>query len=818
MSDLKEVFSRIQSELSRGGLWSRGGEIGTLDPAEALSRDFRVLITRLSSYEDTSLSFTHNILYALCAERGWFPDWAFLPTAQDRSVYAANDIPWLFGIQSKMSVRDFSLVALSNSISQETGNIVWFLKNSGVSLLKSERMAEPDLPLIILGGANAGSASVLFHPDPLVDGIFVGEDLETIARLFGAVKAGREKGLSKREILESLEGVGGFFQSDRPRPVKKFNPRTIEPTSLYGKMPVNWGDGNPGKAVLPISDGCAGFCSFCNESFARKPYRESSVKDLLDQSRALKAETGADKIDLFSFNFNMHKGFYELIEGLLPLFRDIGLKSQRFDSIAEDPRLIEIEKALGKSVFTCGLEGISDRMRRFLNKNLDDAQVRTSVEALIKASVREIKVFLIATGREDLCDFEEWERFLAWAQTLRTPQGKEVRIVFSITPLVRFPHTPLEFEPTPSLSSVKGIIKKILDVTQKAGFECRQAASVEESLFCDQLVRADRSEIYDAFKKTILETGFIYEREVSDGVYHAFMKKIDASVFSPAKNASAPWALLDMSISRKYLETQYERNAAYAQIYPDAAVLCGKGRPHLTFPAFEELKAKIAKARKDESDVELACHFGDRYANIPREYPSLYIARALMKVEPLLVPLYRGYGSSFWQLEAEKAVPVWGKDRIVLKFKKAGCDLLSSRGSDFWSRVNNELSRQDISIEGLVALSTTLATASAAGAGMSGVQPFLCMLRMESPVDFNPDYLTGNGLKHTYVRIGEGRFSYQLTKESLKKGMIVSLEIDRSKPGLFAVSLVPGPKFNLFDFLKNAFAKSGWRQIRVEAQ
>ena len=365
MSDLKNIFSRIQSELSRGGLWSRGGEIGTLDPSQAQSRDFRVLITRLSSYEDTSLSFTHNILYALCAERGWFPDWSFLPTAQDRAVYAANDIPWLFGIQSKMSVRDFSLVAFSNSISQEMGNIVWFLKNSGVSLLKSERMADPDLPLIILGGANAGSASVLFHPDPLVDGIFVGEDLEHIANLFAAVKAGREKGLSKREILESLETVGGFFQSDQKRPVKKINPRAIEPTSLYGKMPVNWGEGNPGKAVLPISDGCAGFCSFCNESFARKPYRESTVKNVLDQARVLKAETGADKIDLFSFNFNMHKGFYELIEGLLPLFRDIGLKSQRFDSIAEDPRLIEIEKALGKSVFTCGLEGISERMRRF---------------------------------------------------------------------------------------------------------------------------------------------------------------------------------------------------------------------------------------------------------------------------------------------------------------------------------------------------------------------------------------------------------------------------------------------------------------------
>jgi hypothetical protein len=810
--DLRPTFLDIRNKLSRGGLWSRGGEIGTLDPAEFDARDFRILLARLSTYEDTSLSFTHNILYSLFASRGWFPDWSFLPTAQDRSVYAEAGIPWLFGTQSKRDWREFDVIGFANSITQETGNLFWFLKNSGIPLEKSARLADADIPLVIMGGANSGSSSALICPNPVVDGIFTGEDFETIARLFALVREGRARGATKTEILESLETVDGFFQPDRPRPIKKFNARSIELSPLYAEMPVNYGGGNPGKSVLAISEGCAGFCSFCNESFVRKPYREGSVESLLDEARSLKAETGADTVDLFSFNFNMHKGLYELIEGLVPLFSQIGLKSQRFDSIAEDPNLIDVEKALGKSVYTCGLEGISDRLRRFLNKNLSEQQVRKSVSVLVSAAVREIKVFLIATGRESGEDFDEWSRFLAWVKELRTPQGKQVRFVFSITPLVRFPHTPLEFEPTPEADDLRAIIGKILALTQKAGFECRQAASVEESLFCDQLLRAGRPEIFEAFKSAVLESDFIYEREIPESVYRLFLKKLAALGLDPAalrrdfsfeKNAASPWALLDMGVSRKYLENQYLRNSEYREMEPDAAVLCGKGLPRPSRQEIESIKQKIALVKKDEILIEIPCVLGERYANLPREYPALPIARALMKTDAALIPLYRGFSSSFWQQGAETDVPLWGKDVLSLKFRSSARAYLSSRKADFWSAVNADLAPHSISV--------SPPSASA----------FSCTLRMESSFDIDAGYLVQNGLKHVYAKTAEGCFAYQFTKEALKKNVMLSLEVEKRSDGVCVVTLVPGQKFDITDFLQRAFRtqdKNGWRRIGVEAR
>jgi hypothetical protein len=434
------------------------------------------------------------------------------------------------------------------------------------------------------------------------------------------------------------------------------------------------------------------------------------------------------------------------------------------------------------------------------------------MEVLVAQTVREVKVFLIATGREDETDYAEWSSLLGWIRELRTPQGKQVRFVFSITPLVRFPHTPLEFEPVPDRAAMRAIIKKIVAVTEKAGFECREAASVEEAMFSDRLLRADRPEVLDAFAETVLESGFVYEREVPERIWNLFEKKLAAHGidpdssrrdFSPAKNAQSPWALLDMGISRQYLENQYARNSAYGEIEPDPVALCGRGRPRPTRQAIEAFKQKVTLAKKDEIIISFPCDLASRYANIPREYPALYIASALMKSESALVALYRGYDSSFWQKERETPAPLAGLDRIHLKFRSAARSLLASRDEAFWQGVNDALKLHGIAI--------------AKPDGGTGVD---CALALRGPFDVNADWLVKGGLKHVYAKVADGRYAWQFTKDALKKGIIVSLEIDRREAGAFAVTVVPGPKFALADFLRNAFKttdKNDWQRIRVEA-
>jgi len=119
-----------------------------------------------------------------------------------------------------------------------------------------------------------------------------------------------------------------------------------------------------------------------------KPYLERDAADIVEQALAMKAEMGLESVDFFSFNFNMYSGFYPLFETCSRLFQRIYLKSQRFDMLAQDRGMAQYQAASGKSVFSCGLEGISRRLRKYLNKNLDDEALLASIDGHRKTMQR----------------------------------------------------------------------------------------------------------------------------------------------------------------------------------------------------------------------------------------------------------------------------------------------------------------------------------------------------------------------------------------------------------------------------------------------
>ena len=68
-TDFHDWYERVYPQLSGHGLWLRGGEPQTLPPEQYDCRSFRVLLARLSTYQDTAESFTHATLYAIAL--GW---------------------------------------------------------------------------------------------------------------------------------------------------------------------------------------------------------------------------------------------------------------------------------------------------------------------------------------------------------------------------------------------------------------------------------------------------------------------------------------------------------------------------------------------------------------------------------------------------------------------------------------------------------------------------------------------------------------------------------------------------------------------------
>ena len=93
-------------------------------------------------------------------------------------------------------------------------------------------------------------------------------------------------------------------------------------------------------------------------------------------------------------------------------FDRVAIKSQRFDAVVNAPELLDLQFDAGKRTYTCAMEGISDRLRMFLQKNLDEPTILRGIDLLMQRNMRQLKVFLILTGYEEKADFDEFRAFL----------------------------------------------------------------------------------------------------------------------------------------------------------------------------------------------------------------------------------------------------------------------------------------------------------------------------------------------------------------------------------------------------------------------
>ncbi len=140
-----------------------------------------------------------------------------------------------------------------------------------------------------------------------------------------------------------------------------------------------------GTVRLSITRGCPCLCSFCFEGFDRKPHREIPAAALVAAAEELKRATGADTIEVDSFNFNTHSEIAALLVELHRLYLHVNLMSQRVDVLARTPGLLDLEIAADKASFTLGIEGISTAMRAFLHKSLPGTDIQARARGAARA-------------------------------------------------------------------------------------------------------------------------------------------------------------------------------------------------------------------------------------------------------------------------------------------------------------------------------------------------------------------------------------------------------------------------------------------------
>ncbi|MBN1687175.1 MAG: hypothetical protein JW852_11000 [Spirochaetales bacterium] len=487
----------------------------------------RVLIVRLSAYDVVSQSFSHLFLAqeARRASEKIYIDFAFMPCPRDRRVLAKSGAPPLIGCQSHLSAASFDALLVSWTYVTEIMNLPWLLSSSGIALYESQRTR----PLVLLGGSAALACAVLFSRtgESIPDAVYFGEGERRVGEILQGLEAcetgGRKAWLA--EAAGRIEGLWAPGGAGVVRAARCEGPRSDDLVTAYPVLPGP----EATTARLQITYGCRFTCAFCLEGQSRRPYRELASQSVMQAALALKRHAGASKIELSSYNFGSHSEIDTLLLKLNERFDSVGVMSQRPDELYRHEGLLDLELAGEKRSFTLGVEGLSERLRRFLDKSVTATDITGVLKELVARRVREVKLFYIVTGYENSDDLAQFDGFCAWLGDDLHRAGRRTRIIFSANRLVRMPFTPLEFDP---VILDRGRLDTILNqfstaVTQHA-MEVRTAEPWSDYLV-QQLLVSGLQGIHETVI-ALAGRGVTFDGSVSAGTAAAFERVVSAGI------------------------------------------------------------------------------------------------------------------------------------------------------------------------------------------------------------------------------------------------------------------------------------------------
>ncbi len=726
--EIRQWYEKNYHLLSLAGLWLKGGEPNTMNPALFHQAELRFLICRLSTYRDVSVSISHPLVAQIAQEvKGVFTDFAFLPPPKDLEIMTASRIPLWVGTTTKEPPCSFDVLGISNSFVLELLNLPKLLHFSGIPLFKNERMTLQDVPLIVLGGASSAVTSVLHGPlneqgfgnsYGLVDAVFLGEGEYAVKQFLEIVKNGKSQGLSKTEILRACHGkVDGFYEPDKyehryekivqnpagmqsvtentsdekvlveiapkeqhvPYPVKGATVYDLDQVKTLESGPVWYETESLGMGSMQISNGCPCFCAFCAESWERKPYRERSLEKLLESLKVAKARQGLDTVNLLSFNFNTHTELYPMILSFYKEMANVSLKSQRFDLLSTDRFLTEVQQIIGKTTVSCGMEGISERLRRYLRKNLTEEQIYKACEFLFERGIRELKIFLISTGLEQAEDLGEFGRFVKQLGDLKNISDSNARIIFSLTPLYYPPHTPLQYHKCiTALEDKKQIRREIERICKFNGMEFRESASYEEMWLTQLLAMGDRR-LTPALIHSSLTDGFVYYNAIPKQILRNWREYLTDLGLSgenyfraKGKDTVFPWDDIDLGIKKKFLREEYERSIHFTEreyclgrpkveaqclgcgACPSTAHIKKITHHKISQPFLMEEIRRIADSKRNTLILRVVVEIEPALRLVQKRFVGVAIARALMLILPEVVHYYQSVSAHFRDFGEEK--------------------------------------------------------------------------------------------------------------------------------------------------------------------
>ena len=148
---------------------------------------------------------------------------------------------------------------------------------------------------------------------------------------------------------------------------------------------------------IEIARGCKRGCRFCEAGFIHRPYRERSPKVIQEILNASLKQTGYEELSLLSLSAGDYSSIGPLLSDLMDRFESkkvaVSFPSLRIESVVG--HLAEEVKRVRKTGFTIAPEAGTERLRRVINKELDERILFQGVSDLFSKGWKNIKLYFM---------------------------------------------------------------------------------------------------------------------------------------------------------------------------------------------------------------------------------------------------------------------------------------------------------------------------------------------------------------------------------------------------------------------------------------
>ncbi len=440
-----------------------GGELGSITKTHTPDRLLFALVSP-EPYELSSTTLSLQILYHIMNNQPWIAcERAFAPWVDMSEKMRKNNIP-LFSLETKTPLNKFDIIGFSIHYELSYPNIFEMLSLSGIPFYSRDR--DKSYPLIIAGGSCA------YQPEPIADifdFIFVGDAEQDLIPILKTIKENKER--DRKELLKMVAEFRGVYVPSLYQPKYKDNDfigvkpdKPVKAAISYQLKseyypvlpPMPWTQPVHDRYAVEIMRGCSRGCRFCEAGFIYRPLRERQVDTIINQVLEGISNTGWETVNLFSLSTADYSGIDNLLESIEQVSSakkfSVAMPSLRADSVTNWQ--LETLRRKKKSGLTFAPEAGTERMRRVINKPLDEEKFLDLVDRAFKEGWLNIKLyFMIGLPTETEQDIDGIIRLVKKVYSLK--RNRRTTIKITISPFVPRPHTPFQWEGMENFDNLK---------------------------------------------------------------------------------------------------------------------------------------------------------------------------------------------------------------------------------------------------------------------------------------------------------------------------------------------------------------------------